>query len=147
MDPLVWLTLPALTAVGTGLLAWFVMKSHMEVMIAREREALAEARGTVQAQQKALDDSVRSAEETGRRKALDEFLSDVRIEQRHYIREHKMLFLTRRSLVLEERIFFRNLPLSNWIEHEIVLQEGADIEKLTHSLSAFEGAAGRRLLR
>ena len=44
-------------------------------------------------------------EESGRHKAMEEFLADVRIEQRHYIRQAKMLFLQRRSLVLQERIF------------------------------------------
>lgn len=140
MDAIIWILLPGFTAVGSGLLVWFIMQSRMEVAVAKEREALAEARGALAAQRRAMEDSVKGAEETGRRKALDEFLSEVRIEQRHYVRENKLLFLTRRSLVLEERIFFRNLPLSNWIEHEIMIQEGADLEKLAQAMSVFDGA-------
>ncbi len=131
--------MPGFTAVGSGLLAWFIMQSRMEVAVARERESLAEVRGRIDAERRGMQDSLRSAEESGRRKALDEFLSEVRIEQRHYVRENRMLFMTRRSLVLEERLFFRNLPLSNWIEHEVTLQEGADIGKLASNLSVFEG--------
>ena len=41
-----------------------------------------------------------------------------------------MLFMNRKSLVLQERLFFRNIPLSNWVEHEMVVEEGADIDKL-----------------
>jgi hypothetical protein len=85
-----------------------------------------------------MEEALKHAEESGRRKALDEFLGDVHIEQRHYIRENKILFLRRKSLVLEERIFFRNLPLSNWIEHEILLEEGADIDNVARSLSVFD---------
>ena len=37
----------------------------------------------------------------------------------------------------QERIFFRNIPLSNWVEHEMVVEEGADIDKLAKTLSVF----------
>jgi hypothetical protein len=39
--------------------------------------------------------------------------------------------------VLQERIFFRNIPLSNWIEHEIILQDGEDVDKAARSLTSF----------
>jgi hypothetical protein len=48
-----------------------------------------------------------------------------------------MLFMNRKSLVLQERIFFRNIPLSNWVEHEMVVEEGADVDKLAKTLSIF----------
>ncbi|MCL4402488.1 MAG: hypothetical protein M1436_07495, partial [Acidobacteria bacterium] len=117
MEALIWILLPGFVAVGSGLLVWFIMQSRMEVLVAKEREALAEARGALDAQKKTMEESLKGAEETGRHKALDDFMQDIRIEQRHYIRQNKLLFLHRKSLVLEERIFFRNLPLSNWIEH------------------------------
>ena len=138
MDPLVWILLPGFVAVGAGSLAFFIMQSRMEVALERERAATAEARGALEAQKQSMADAVKAAEESGRRQALDEFLADIRIEQRHYTREHKLLFLHRKSLVLEERIFFRNIPLSNWIEHEILLEEGADIDKVARSLAAFD---------
>ena len=138
MDALIWILMPGFVAVGSGLLAFFVMQSRMDVAIAREREALAETRGALDAQKKTMEISVRGAQEAARREAFDEFLGDIRIEQRHYVRQHKLLFLSRRSLVLEERIFFRNLPLSNWISHEVVVEEGADIDRVARGLSAFD---------
>ena len=39
MEPLFWILLPAFAAVGTGLLAWFVMQSRMEVLLAQIRRA------------------------------------------------------------------------------------------------------------
>jgi hypothetical protein len=30
----------------------------------------------------------------------------------------------RKTMVMQERLFFRNIPLSNWIEHEMVVEEG-----------------------
>jgi hypothetical protein len=137
MDALLWILLPGFVAVGSGLLAFYIMQSRMEVALAREREAMAEARGALEAEKTALEQSLRGAQETARREALDEFLADVHVEQRHYVRDNKLLFQNRKAIVLQERIFFRNIPLSNWIEHEIVLQEGEDAEKAARTLTSF----------
>ena len=96
-----------------------------------------EARILLESHKKAMEERLKATEETAKRKALDDFLADIRSEERHYVRENKMLFMNRKSLVLQERIFFRNIPLSNWVEHEMVVEEGADIDKLAKSLSIF----------
>ena len=98
---------------------------------------MAQARGALTAEKSSLERSLNSAKEEARREALDEFLADVHVEQRHYVRENRLLFQSRKSLVLQERIFFRNIPLSNWIEHEIMLQEGEDVDKAARSLTSF----------
>jgi hypothetical protein len=33
-------------------------------------------------------------------------------------------------MIMQERLFFRNIPLSNWIEHEMVVEEGTDLDRL-----------------
>jgi hypothetical protein len=142
MDALIWILLPGFVALGSSLLAFYIMQSRMEVALAREREAMAQARGALQAEKCSLEQSLHSAREQARREALDEFLADVHIEQRHYVRENKALFQNRKSLVLQERIFFRNIPLSNWIEHEIMLQEGEDVDHAARSLTSFADIAG-----
>jgi hypothetical protein len=138
MDALIWILMPGFVAVGSGLLAFFVMQSRMDVAVAKEREAAAESRGSFEAQKRAMEITVRGAEEAARRQALDEFLNDIRVEQRHYVRRTKTLFSQRQSLVLEERIFFRNLPLSNWISHEVTVDEGADVERIARGLTVFD---------
>jgi hypothetical protein len=147
--------LPVLVAVGSALLAFYIMQARMEVAVAKEREAAAEARAQLDFQKRSVEDTVRAAEEHAKRTALDGFLADVRVEERHYVRENKTLFVNRKSLVLQERIFFRNIPLSSWVEHEMVVEEGADVDKLIKTLSVFGGdvlpaaSAGlpRKLLR
>ena len=47
---------------------------------------------------------------------LDTFLSEINVERRHFTRENRLLMHNRKSLVLQERIYFRNIPLSDWIE-------------------------------
>jgi hypothetical protein len=60
------------------------------------------------------------------------------VEQRHYTRENRTLTAKRKSLVLQERIYFRNIPLSDWIEHEITLDEGADVNRLVQDMTIFD---------
>jgi hypothetical protein len=129
-------------AVGSGLLAFYIMQSRMEVALAHERETMAQARGTLEAEKNSLEQALRGAKDSARREALDEFLADVHVEQRHYVKDNKLLFQNRKALVLQERIFFRNIPLSNWIEHEIVLQEGEDVDKAARSLTSFVDVVG-----
>jgi hypothetical protein len=137
MEALLWICLPVLVAGGSALLAFYIMQARLDVAVAKEREAVSEARVLLESHKKAMEETIRATEEHARRKALDEFLADVRTEERHYVRENKMLFMNRKSLVLQERIFFRNIPLSNWVEHEMVVEEGADIDKLAKTLSVF----------
>ena len=86
----------------------------------------------------ALPTAMKAAEETARRQALETFLGELRVEQRHYTRENRMLLQNRKSLVLQERMYFRNIPLSDWIEHEIAMDEGADMGRLVQDMTIFD---------
>ena len=142
MEVLLWILLPGFTAVASGLLAWFIMQSRMEVALAQQRERLAESRGALDAEKSALDQALptamKAAEETARRQALENFLGELRVEQRHYTRENKMLLQSRKSLVMQERMYFRNIPLSEWIEHEIAMDDGADTGRLVQDMTIFD---------
>ena len=142
MEALVWVFLPGFVAIASGLLAWFVMQSRMEVKLAEQRADLAEARGALDAEKAAvqatLPMAVRAAEETARRQSFDNFLSELTVEQRHYTRENRMLLQNRKSLVLQERMYFRNIPLSDWIEHEITLDDGVDIDRMVQDMTIFD---------
>lgn len=141
MSAVVFVAWSLCCVVFTGGLVYFVMRSHMEVRLARQREELAAAKAELGARKEALDDSLKSVEDSVRRKALDEFLADIRVEERHYTREHKVLFMSRKMLVHQERIFFRNIPLSNWVEQEMPIEEGVDAEKMVQTMSIFANAA------
>ena len=158
MEALLWILLPGFAAVGTGLLAWFVMQSRMEVALAQQRENLAETRGALESERNALsttlDTALRAAEATAKHEALDNFLGELRVEQRHYTKENRTLMTNRKSLVLQERMYFRNIPLSDWIEHEITVEEGADVGRLVQDMTIFDksvvsidgGARAKKLL-
>ena len=134
--------LPGFTAVAAGVLAWFIMQSRMEVALANQREQLAESRGALDAERKAvestLDTALQAAEAKAKLESLENFLGELRVEQRHYTRENRLLTHSRKSLVLQERMFFRGIPLSDWIEHEVTLEDGADVGRLVQDMTIFD---------
>ena len=155
MSPTLWVMSLALCATAAASITWLVMRSRQQVLLAKQREDLAALRATLTAEKQALENSLKTAEEATRRRAMDEFLADIHIEERHYTREHRVLFMTRKMLVRQERIFFRNIPLSSWVEHEMPIEEGVDPDEMARAMSIFANAAlgdisgvsVRRLLR
>ncbi|HEX8984591.1 MAG TPA: hypothetical protein VF767_04140 [Bryobacteraceae bacterium] len=140
MSTWAWVAVVVLGACASAAVAYAIARTRFEKSCAVQRQDLADARAALESERNSFKETARAIEETARRAALDEFLKDVRIEERRYVREHRMLFVHRKSLVLQERIFFRNLPLSNWVEHEVPVEEGADLDKLAKTLSIFDAA-------
>jgi hypothetical protein len=141
MDALVWMFLPVFVAVGSALLAFYIMQARMEVAVARERESLAEARAVINSHKITIEEHVRATEEAARRKAMDEFMQEFRVEERSYMRETKSMFSNKKLMVMQERLFFRNIPLSNWVEHEMLVEEGSDANQMAKSCSVFSTKA------
>lgn len=130
MEAFVWMFLPLFVAAGSALLSYFIMQARMEVALSKERESLAEARAVINSQKVTMEEKVKAAEASSRRVALDEFMQEFRVEERSYARESKTANSMRKSMIMQERLFFRNIPLSNWIEREMVLEEGHDLDQM-----------------
>ena len=130
MDAFLWLFLPVFVAGGSALLSFYIMQAKMEVALAKERESLAEARATITSQKVTMEERIKATEESTKRHALDEFMQEFRVEERSYARESKSLTSSKRSMIMQERLFFRNIPLSNWIEREMVVEEGHDLDQM-----------------
>jgi hypothetical protein len=130
MDAFLWMFLPVFVAGGSALLSFYIVQAKMEVALSKERETLAEARATINSHKITMEERVRATEEATRRTALDDFIQEFRVEERSYVRESKSLTSSKKSMVMQERLFFRNIPLSNWIEHEMVVEEGSDLDRL-----------------
>jgi hypothetical protein len=65
-------------------------------------------------------------------------LKDFRVEERSYMREMKSLTSAKRCMVMQERLFFRNIPLSNWVEHEMTVEEETgDVQRIAKGCSVF----------
>ena len=130
MEAFLWMFLPVFVAGGSSLLSFYIMQARMEVALAKERETLAEARATITSQKVTMDERIKATEEATKRLAMDEFMHDFRVDERSYARESKSLTASRKTMVMQERLFFRNIPLSNWIEHEMIVEEGTDLDQL-----------------
>ena len=130
LDAFLWMFLPVFVAGGSALLSFFIMQARMEVALAKERESLAEARATISSQRITMEERIKATEESTKRHSLDEFMQDIRVEERSYMRESKSLSSSKRMMVMQERLFFRNIPLSNWIEREMLVEEGVELEAL-----------------
>jgi outer membrane murein-binding lipoprotein Lpp len=140
VDAFLWVLLPVFIAAGSSLLSFFVMQAKLDVAVSQEREIIAKLQAQLQAQQQSVEDKVHAAEEGAKRTSFDTFLADIRVEERHYVRESKSSSSTKKAMVLQERIYFRNLPLSNWVEHEMTVEEGGDLVRLAKAASVFSGA-------
>lgn len=130
MEAFLWMFLPVFVAGGSSLLSYYIMQARMEVALAKERESLAEARATITSQKITMEERIKATEEATKRLAMDEFMHDFRVDERSYARESKSLTASRKTMVMQERLFFRNIPLSNWIEHEMIVEEGTDLDQL-----------------
>ena len=138
MDFWVSVGLIALFSIGSSFITYLLATLRTERLAAKRAEELAGAVAALENEKAKFEQAARGIEENARRKALDEFLADLRVEERRYVREHRVLFAHRKSLVLQERIFFRNVPISNWVEHEVPVEEGADLDAVAKTLSVFD---------
>ena len=138
MGPWVSVFLVVSVAFTCSLVTYLLTRLKMERRASERVKELAEAVAALENEKAKFDEAAKGIEESARRKALDEFLGDLRVEERRYVREHRVLFMNRKSLVLEERIFFRNIPISNWVEHEIPVEEGADLDALANTMRVFD---------
>lgn len=142
MNSLAILGLIVVASLSSGVLTYFISKLRVERSAAERTRELANAVAALENEKAKFEQAAKAIEESAKRKALDDFLADLRVEERHYVRQHRVLFAHRKSLVLQERIFFRNVPISNWVEHEIPVEEGADLETLAKTLRVFDAIEG-----
>jgi hypothetical protein len=132
MEPAIWILLPILVAIGSAILSYSVMSSRMEVAVAREKELHAGTQARLRSLEEAIPSKVTAAQEIAKRQAMDQFLTEFRVEERRYLRESKSSVLNRRAIVTQERLYFRNIPLSNWVEQEIPIEDGVSLTMLDH---------------
>ncbi len=127
---IVWIAMPLVVAAGASIVTAFLMHARAEIAAARDRQALVEARALLGSAQRILEERVEAAEQEARRRALEEFLGDVRVEERQFVRNF------RKTTLIQERVCFREIPLTPWFERDIpavpalVTRQSATVEVL-----------------
>ncbi len=144
MSEVLWIALPFIVSLGSGVLAYIVAQARTEAANTSERQGLVEMRAQLRQQQKIMEEKIRAIEAEARRNALEEFLADVRVEERHFVRQIGSPTEHQRSLVVQERVCFRNIPLSPWTERELPFEQEIERPKPI-AMPALEPR--RRLLR
>ena len=135
MAILLWIFVPGFAAAGAVLLIVFMMRCRIDEAIAHERGALAELQSALVVQRDTLESAIHDARAEAKRAAFDEFLNDFRLEQRQYVRKSRLFFMSKQTLIVRERILFRNLPLSTWVEHSVTLEETVGAAYSTQGLA------------
>jgi hypothetical protein len=135
MSTLLWVLFQLLLSASSALLAVLIWQRRFELQLAPERQALNATQTAVGVQREALEERNRLRTTAVWRESW--FLARLRTEQHRFFRNHNTFLNNRKYLVLQERILFRNFPLCSWVEQEIPVEEGANIEELARTSSAF----------
>jgi len=101
-----WLVLPGMVAVGAAYLVFLLMQARIHVLTANFHAAVAKV------------------ENTDRRPGVEELLADLRFERHRFLRRAPSAEGYQTSVIMQERIYFRNIPLTGWMEEELPLGEG-----------------------
>src|SRR5437588_7654667 len=109
MTILLWILALGLAAGGAAILVAFMMRCRMNEAIAAEQAAVLQVIGALEIQKRTFERAIRDAKIEAKRKAFDEFLGEFHVEQRQYLRESKRFLQNRKTLVMAERVMFRNL--------------------------------------
>ena len=103
-----WVLLPALVALGAAYLVWLLMQARIQVLTAHYQTAVARV-------------------EQERGPALDELLAELRVERRRFLRRLPGPKGLETTVITQERLYLRNLPLTGWMQEELTLGTGEEL--------------------
>jgi hypothetical protein len=107
-----WIVLPALVALGAAYLVWLLMQARIQVLTAHYQTAVAK---------------VESDCASARRPGIDELLAELRLERRRFVRRTPGPAGPQNTLITQERLYLRNLPLTSWMQEELPLGHGEEL--------------------
>jgi hypothetical protein len=105
---LFWVGLPGMVSVGSAALVWMFMQARMQLLATNCRAAIAEA-------EKAAVES---------RPRLEDLLAELRLERRQFLRRTTGVRGAETTILTLERLYFRQVPLTGWMQEEIPLGTG-----------------------
>jgi hypothetical protein len=103
-----WVGLPALVAIGSAALVWMLMQARMQLLATNYKAAIAET------EKKALVSRPR----------LEDLLAELRLERRQFLRKIGGGHGSETTILTLERLYFRQIPLTGWMQEEIPLGAG-----------------------
>jgi hypothetical protein len=106
-----WIVLPVLVAVGTAYVVWLLMHARIQVLTAHYQSAVAKV----------------ESDYSSRRPSAEDLLAELRIERRRFLRRTTGAKGNETTLISQERLYLRNLPLTSWMQEEVPLGTGEEL--------------------
>jgi len=106
-----WVILPALVALGAAYLVWLLMQARIQVLTAHYQTAVAKVENDC----------------SPRRPTVDDLLAELRLERRRFVRRVPGPNGEETTLITQERLYLRNIPLTSWMEEILVLGNGQEL--------------------
>lgn len=106
-----WVVLPALVALGAAYLVWLLMQARIQVLTAHYQSAVAKVETDCEVH----------------RPDLERLLAELRMERRRFLRRLPGLHGLETTIITQERLYLRNIPLTGWMQEEIPLGAGEEL--------------------
>lgn len=124
-----WIVLPALVAIGAAYLVWLLMQARIQVLTAHYQTAVTRVESDC----------------TSRRPTAEDLLAELRIERRRFLRRVPGPKGNETTLITQERLYLRNLPLTSWMQEELPLGTGEELPAETSIVALVEPPATQSL--
>lgn len=124
-----WIALPALVAVGAAYLVWLLMQARIQVLAAHYQTAVAKVETDCEIN----------------RPDLDRLLAELRTERRRFLRRLPGPNGIETTVITQERLYFRNIPLTGWMQEELPLGTGDELAPETGSVPLIEPSQSQAL--
>ena len=108
---MLWFLLPVLVAAGTACLVWIVMQARMRILVAQFHAALARMENAP----------------AGRKPTVEDLLAELHVERNRFLRRISGPAGVSASVISQERIYFRDIPITGWMQDELPLGDGEEL--------------------
>ena len=119
-----WIVLPGLVALGAAYLVWLLMQARVQVLTARYQTEVAKV----------------ETDSCAHRPALEDVLAELRTERRRFLRRVPGPHGYETTVITQERLYLRNIPLTGWMQEELPLGSGEEVAPETAAVPLLEPA-------
>jgi hypothetical protein len=124
-EALFWCVWPGLVAAGSASLVWIIMQTRIRLLVGKHSAALAQL----------------EKESASKRASLEQLLAELRLERRRFLRRMDGPRGYETTVLTLERLYFRHVPLTGWMQEEIPLGGGEQLSEQTVLIHEIAGAS------
>jgi hypothetical protein len=118
-----WFAWPGLVAVGSASLVWIIMQARIRLLAGKYQAALAQL----------------EREYVAKRPSVEQLLAELRLERRRFLRRMAGPEGYDTTVLTLERLYFRQIPLTGWMQEEIPLGGGEELGEQTVLIQEIAG--------